>query len=90
MQAMANIEIMNTYEVQKNCYCLPPFFNTLKNEYPDLGGKYDVVHHTELLKELLENGKLTIEGGKFEGKKITFHDPCYLVEPMMFMKHLEN
>ena len=78
MQAMANIEIMNTYEVQKVVTACPHCFNTLKNEYPDLGGKYDVVHHTELLKELLDNGKLTIEGGKFEGKKITFHDPCYL------------
>ena len=78
MQAMANIDIMNTYEVQKVVTACPHCFNTLKNEYPDLGGKYDVVHHTELLKELLDNGKLTIEGGSFEGKKITFHDPCYL------------
>ena len=75
---MANIDIMNTYEVQKVVTACPHCFNTLKNEYPDLGGKYDVVHHTELLKELLDNGKLTIEGGRFEGKKITFHDPCYL------------
>ena len=69
---------MNAYKVQKIVTACPHCFNTLKNEYPDLGGKYDVVHHTQLLKELLDNGRLTIEGGSFEGKKITFHDPCYL------------
>lgn len=78
MQALANIEVMNAYEVQKVVTACPHCFNTLKNEYPDLGGKYEVVHHTQLLKELLDDGKLTIEGGSFSGKKITFHDPCYL------------
>ena len=78
MQAMANIEVMNVYDVQKVVTACPHCFNTLKNEYPDLGGKYNVLHHTQLLKELLNSGKLTIEGGIFEGKKITFHDPCYL------------
>ncbi|MEP0481589.1 MAG: (Fe-S)-binding protein, partial [Nonlabens sp.] len=51
---------------------------TLKNEYPELGGTYEVVHHTSFLKDLIADGKLTIEGGKFKGKKITYHDPCYL------------
>ena len=78
MQAMANIEVMNAYEIQKVVTACPHCFNTIKNEYADLGGKYDVVHHTQLLKELLDNNKLTIEGGSFEGKRITFHDPCYL------------
>ena len=53
-------------------------FNTIKNEYPELGGKYEVMHHTQFLKTLLEEGRLTIEGGKYKGKRITFHDPCYL------------
>ena len=78
MKAISNIEILNSYNIKKIITTCPHCFNTLKNEYPDLGGKYDVVHHTQLLKELLDNGKITIEGGSFEGKKITFHDPCYL------------
>ena len=78
MQAMTNIEILNAYEVKKIVTACPHCFNTLKNEYPELGGNYEVVHHTELLKSLLDEGRITIEGGKFKGKKITFHDPCYL------------
>lgn len=78
MQAMANIEVMNAYEVKKIVTACPHCFNTIKNEYPELGGTYEVVHHTEFLKSLLEDGRLTIEGGQFKGKKITFHDPCYL------------
>ncbi len=78
MQAMTNIEVLNAYEVKKIVTACPHCFNTLKNEYPELGGTYQVVHHTELLKSLLDQGKITIEGGKFEGKRITFHDPCYL------------
>jgi len=78
MQAMTNIEVLNGYEVKKIVTACPHCFNTLKNEYPELGGKYQVFHHTEFLKSLLDDGRLTIEGGKFKGKKITFHDPCYL------------
>ncbi len=78
MQAMMNIEILNAYEAKKIVTACPHCFNTLKNEYPELGGKYEVIHHTQYLKSLLDQGKLTIEGGKFEGKKITYHDPCYL------------
>lgn len=78
MQAMTNIEIMNAYEVKKIVTACPHCFNTLKNEYPGLGGNYQVMHHTEFLKSLLDEGRLTIEGGKFDGTKITFHDPCYL------------
>jgi Fe-S oxidoreductase len=78
MQAMTNIEVLNAYGVQKIVTACPHCFNTLKNEYPELGGVYEVVHHTELLKSLVDEGKITIEGGEFKGKKITFHDPCYL------------
>lgn len=78
MQAMANIEVLNAYEVKKIVTACPHCFNTLKNEYPQLGGKYEVLHHTELLKKLLDDGRLTIQGGQYKGKKITFHDPCYL------------
>ena len=78
MQAMTNIEVLNAYEIKKIVTACPHCFNTIKNEYPQLGGTYEVVHHTELIKSLLDDGRLTIEGGKFKGKKITFHDPCYL------------
>lgn len=78
MQAMMNIEVLNAYEVKKIVTACPHCFNTLKNEYPELGGNYEVVHHTTFLKSLLDQGKLSIQGGTFKGKKITFHDPCYL------------
>jgi len=78
MQAMTNIEVLNAYEVKKIVTACPHCFNTIKNEYPELGGNYEVVHHTQFLKSLLDDGRLTIEGGQFKGKKITFHDPCYL------------
>jgi Fe-S oxidoreductase len=79
MQAMMNIEVMNAYEVKKIVTACPHCFNTLKNEYPELGGNYEVIHHTQLIQDLINTGKLVIEGGEtFKGKKITFHDPCYL------------
>lgn len=78
MQAMANIEVLNAYEVKTIVTACPHCFNTLKNEYPELGGTYQVLHHTQFLKSLLEAGRLSIEGGQFKGKRITFHDPCYL------------
>jgi heterodisulfide reductase subunit D len=78
MQAMMNIQVFDAYEVKKIVTACPHCFNTLKNEYPELGGQYEVVHHTEFLKSLLDDGRLTIEGGQFKGKRITFHDPCYL------------
>ncbi len=78
MQAMTNIEVMNAYGVKKIVTACPHCFNTIKNEYPELGGKYEVMHHTQFLKSLLAEGKLAVEGGKFKGKRITFHDPCYL------------
>ena len=78
MQAMTNIQVLNGYEVKKIVSGCPHCFNTLKNEYPELGGNYEVLHHTQLLQELIDSGRLTVEGGVFKGKKITFHDPCYL------------
>lgn len=78
MQAVTNIEVMNAYEVKKVVTACPHCFNTLKNEYPGLGGNYEVVHHTQFLKQLLEEGRISMEGGQFKGKRITFHDPCYL------------
>ena len=78
MQAMSNITLMNAYEVKKIVTGCPHCFNTLKNEYPSLGGNYEVVHHTQLVQELINQGKLKVEGGNFKGKKIVYHDPCYL------------
>ncbi|MCK7590917.1 (Fe-S)-binding protein [Subsaxibacter sp. CAU 1640] len=78
MQAVTNIEVLNAYEVKKIVTACPHCFNTIKNEYPGLGGNYEVMHHTQFLKTLLDEGRLTVEGGQFKGKRITFHDPCYL------------
>ncbi len=78
MQAMTNIQLLNGYEVKKIVTGCPHCFNTLKNEYPELGGNYEVIHHTQLIQQLLDSGKIKVEGGNFSGKKITFHDPCYL------------
>ncbi|MEO0311881.1 MAG: hypothetical protein RIQ89_1538 [Bacteroidota bacterium] len=78
MQALMNIQILNGYEIKKIVTACPHCFNTLKNEYPELGGQYEVLHHSELLQKLIFEGKLSIHGGEFKGKKIVFHDPCYL------------
>lgn len=78
MQAMSNIAVLNGYEVKKIVTGCPHCFNTLKNEYPALGGNYEVVHHTQLLQGLIDGGKLKVNGGAFVGKRIVFHDPCYL------------
>ena len=79
MQAMMNIQVLDGYEVKKIVTACPHCFNTLKNEYPELGGNYEVIHHTQLIQELINQGKLVLKGGEtFKGKKITFHDPCYL------------
>ena len=79
MQAMTNIELLNAYNVKKIVTGCPHCFNTLRNEYPGLGGTYEVIHHSQLIQELINEGKLRAEGGEsFKGKKITFHDPCYL------------
>ena len=78
MTANQNVQTMNMYDVKKIVTACPHCFNTIKNEYPALGGHYDVVHHTQLISTLIEEGRLTIEGGAYKGKKITYHDSCYL------------
>lgn len=78
MQAMTNIQVMDAYEVTQIVTTCPHCFNTLANEYPELGGKYKVMHHTTFINNLLKDGKLAISGGAFKGKRITYHDPCYL------------
>ena len=78
MQAVSNIEILNSYNFKKIVTTCPHCFNTIKNEYPSLGGNYDVIHHTQLLDDLIKNGKIKVQNESFKGKKITFHDPCYL------------
>ncbi|MFK5879269.1 MAG: (Fe-S)-binding protein [Flavobacteriaceae bacterium] len=77
MQAMTNIEVMNGYEVKKIVTCDPHSFNTLKNEYPDLGGTYEVYHHTQFIKQLIDEGRLSLSKS-MNGERVTFHDPCYL------------
>ncbi|MEP0133028.1 MAG: (Fe-S)-binding protein [Eudoraea sp.] len=78
MQAVTNIEVMNAYGIKSIVTACPHCFNTLKNEYPGLGGNYKVMHHTQFINMLLEDGRITLEGGSYRGKRITFHDPCYL------------
>lgn len=78
MTALQNIEILNMYEVKNIVTACPHCFNTIKNEYPALGGEYNVVHHTQYLNNLLKEGRLSIAGGAFKGKKVTYHDSCYL------------
>jgi heterodisulfide reductase subunit D len=78
MQAVMNIEVLNGYGIKRIVTCDPHSFNCIKNEYPGLGGTYDVIHHTQYIKELFENGRLKLKEDSFKGKRITFHDPCYL------------
>jgi heterodisulfide reductase subunit D len=79
MQAAMNIQVLNGYGIQRIITGCPHCFNTLRNEYPELGGNYDVMHHTQFIRELIETGKLKMADGQpFKGKRITFHDPCYL------------
>ncbi len=79
MMAYNNIQVLNGYGIQKIVTTCPHCYNTLKNEYPALGGSYEVIHHTTLLQQLIDEGKIKLkEGGSFKGKKITYHDSCYL------------
>ncbi|MGC9373743.1 MAG: (Fe-S)-binding protein [Bacteroidales bacterium] len=78
MQAISNIEIFNHYEIKKILTCDPHAFNTFKNEYPDYGGNFEVIHHTQFLRDLIKEGKLKINSDLFKNKTITYHDPCYL------------
>lgn len=78
MLAIQNIETLNNYNIKSIVTACPHCFNTLKNEYPALGGNYHVVHHSQYLQQLVDSGRLKVEGGSFKGKKITYHDSCYL------------
>jgi Fe-S oxidoreductase len=79
MMAWQNIQTLNQYGIKKIVTACPHCFNTLKNEYPELGGQYEVIHHATFLQQLLDDGRIRIrEGGAFKGKKITYHDSCYL------------
>ncbi|GAB3362651.1 (Fe-S)-binding protein [Arachidicoccus ginsenosidivorans] len=79
MMAYGNIQILNGYQVKKIVTTCPHCFNILKNEYPALGGHYEVIHHSVFLQQLLDEGRIVLkEGGNFKGKKITYHDSCYL------------
>src|SRR5690349_1493010 len=79
MMAYQNIQVLNNYGVKKIVTACPHCFNILKNEYPALGGNYEVIHHTTFLQQLIDEGKIKLkEGGTFKGRKITYHDSCYL------------
>ena len=78
MQAITNIEVLNAYEVKTIVTCDPHSFNTLKNEYPSLGGAYEVYHHTQYIGKLIKDGRLSIDDTNLKGKRLTYHDPCYL------------
>ena len=77
MQALANIEVMNSYNIKKIITTCPHSFNILKNEYPELGGNYEVYHHSEFVHDLIESKKITISQNSID-EVITYHDPCYL------------
>ena len=78
-QAMSNITVLNGYNIKKIVTACPHCFNTIKNEYPELGGNYEMVHHSTFLQQLINEGRIKMkEGGSFKGKKITYHDSCYL------------
>ena len=77
MQAMMNIEVLNSYGVKHIVTTCPHAYNTFKNEYPSLGGKYKVQHHSEYIFELLKSNKIKVNKN-LKGQKVTYHDPCYL------------
>jgi heterodisulfide reductase subunit D len=79
MMAYQNIQILNNYGIKKIVTTCPHCFNIFKNEYPELGGTYEVIHHTTFLQQLINEGKIKLkEGGAYKGKRITYHDSCYL------------
>lgn len=79
MQAASNIEVLNGYDIKKIVTACPHCFNTIKNEYPELGGNYEVIHHSSFLQQLIQEGRIKLKGGgSFKGKKITYHDSCFL------------
>ncbi|RPH68530.1 (Fe-S)-binding protein, partial [bacterium] len=78
MQALQNIEVLKNYEVKKILTICPHCFNIFKNEYPDLGGNYEVIHYTQFLDSVIKEGKLKLSRDSISGKAVTYHDPCYL------------
>ena len=79
MQATSVIQVLNGYQIKKIVTACPHCFNTIKNEYPDLGGTYEVIHHSAFLQQLISEGRIKLkEGGSYKGKRITYHDSCYL------------
>lgn len=78
MMALQNIQILNGYNIKKIVTACPHGYNTLKNEYPDLGGFFEVIHHSQFLLQLIESGKVKVKDDVFKEKKVTYHDPCYL------------
>ncbi|MGK7389190.1 MAG: (Fe-S)-binding protein [Candidatus Cyclobacteriaceae bacterium M2_1C_046] len=79
MQAMSNIQVLDGYNIKKIVTACPHCFNTIKNEYPALGGNYEVIHHSTYLQQLINDGKIKLkEGGSFKGRRITYHDSCFL------------
>ena len=79
MMAYQNIQVLNNYGIKKIVTACPHCFNIIKNEYADLGGNYEVIHHSTFLQQLIDEGKIKLkDGGEFKGKRITYHDSCYL------------
>jgi heterodisulfide reductase subunit D len=79
MMAYQNIQTLNNYNIKKIVTTCPHCFNTLKNEYPELGGNYEVMHHSSFLQQLINEGRIRLAGGgDFKGRRITYHDSCYL------------
>jgi heterodisulfide reductase subunit D len=79
MMAYQNIQTLNNYGIKKIVTACPHCFNIFKNEYPELGGNYEVIHHTVFIQQLIDEGKIKLkDGGAFKGKRITYHDSCYL------------
>jgi len=89
MQAVTNIEVMNMYEVKKIITTDPHDYNTIKNEYPGLGGNYEVFHHTEFLSQLISQGKLKVKNQNLKEKKLLFMIRVTLVVLTKYLKLLE-
>jgi Fe-S oxidoreductase/nitrate reductase gamma subunit len=78
MQALMIIDLLKKYNVRKIITCDPHVFNTFKNEYPDLDGRFEVIHHTQFIGKLMKNHNIQSHETKLAGRNVTYHDPCYL------------